>query len=59
MRASRGMGAINPKKCCSKVLPRPSTTKACDAYKSGGKIKGYHKMPDGSIMKGAKHKGKR
>ena len=28
--------------------------------KKGGKVKkGYHKMPDGKIMKGAKHKGKK
>ena len=59
MRASRGMGAINPKKCCSKVLPRP-TTNPCKTSKSGSGVKkGYHKMPDGSMMKGAKHKGKR
>jgi hypothetical protein len=26
-------------------------------YKKGGKVKkGYHKMPDGKMMKGAKHK---
>ena len=28
--------------------------------KKGGKVKkGYHRMPDGKIMKGAKHKGKK
>ena len=28
-------------------------------YRHGGKVKkGYHKMPGGKMMKGAKHKGK-
>ena len=29
-------------------------------YKKGGKTKkGYHMMPDGKMMKGSKHKGKK
>jgi len=29
-------------------------------YKKGGKVKkGYHMMPGGKMMKGAKHKGKK
>ena len=34
MRASRGMGIINPKKCCSKVLSKPKKS-----YKKGGTVK--------------------
>jgi len=41
MRASRGMGIINPKKCCSKVLSKPSTcaSKPKKSYKKGGTVK--------------------
>ena len=41
MRASRGMGIINPKKCCSKVLSKPSTcaSKSKRSYKKGGTVK--------------------
>ena len=47
---SRGMGIINPKKCCSKVLSEPTGMKA------GGKVKAFksHMMYDKKTGKGVK-----
>jgi hypothetical protein len=40
MRPSRGMGAILPGKCCSKVLSRPSTRASKPTkMKAGGTVK--------------------
>tara|TARA_R100001369_G_scaffold79092_2_gene109044 strand:+ start:320 stop:556 length:237 start_codon:yes stop_codon:yes gene_type:complete len=51
MRASRGMGIINPKKCCSKVLSRPSTASSRKAYKSGGSVKKSKSVKDACYKK--------
>ena len=49
---SRGMNSLAKK--------RPDVAKKIMGYKKGGKVKkGYHKMPDGKMMKGSKHKGKK
>jgi len=50
MMKSRGMGIINPKKCCSKVLSEPTGMKA------GGKVKAFksHMMYDKKTGKGVK-----
>ena len=51
MRASRGMGIINPKKCCSKVLSKPSTCASKPKkMKAGGLVKNKVKK----VIKGLK-----
>ena len=40
MRASRGMGVIMPKKCCSKVLSGPTAPKKRKAKSCGCSHKG-------------------
>ena len=51
MRASRGMGIINPKKCCSKVLSNSSTCASKPKkMKAGGLVKNKVKK----VIKGLK-----
>ena len=55
MRASRGMGAIMPSKCCSKVLSKPSgCASKPKKMKAGGKVFKSHTMYDKKTGKAIK-----
>ena len=55
MRASRGMGAILPSKCCSKVLSKPSACASkAKKMKAGGSVFKSHMMYDTKTGKAVK-----
>jgi hypothetical protein len=55
VRASRGMGAILPSKCCSKVLSKPSACASkAKKMKAGGSVFKSHMMYDAKTGKAVK-----